>query len=161
MTRTATQPAAIAAPAPGTYRINAARSLITFTIRHPCGVKRCWQPSARRWWGTAMTSGILARPSRQTFGGGGTYESRSRPARLGPFVGPGSNGSPCRAAAPLPCNGCMQNMARAAPSRRDRASKQRLLNAVGRTGPFWQLVSDATAAPVPRAGTGGRWRIAV
>jgi len=41
MTRTATQPAAIAAPAPGTYRINAARSLITFTIRHPCGVKRC------------------------------------------------------------------------------------------------------------------------
>jgi polyisoprenoid-binding protein YceI len=30
----ATQPAAIAAPAPGTYRIDAARSAITFTTRH-------------------------------------------------------------------------------------------------------------------------------
>ena len=31
----ATQPAAVAAPAPGTYRIDAARSAITFTTRHP------------------------------------------------------------------------------------------------------------------------------
>ena len=37
MTSTATQPAAIAAPAPGTHRNDAARSLITFTTRHPCG----------------------------------------------------------------------------------------------------------------------------
>ena len=105
--------------------------------------------------GTAMTSGILARPSRQTFGGGGTYESRSRPARLGPFVGPGSNGSPCRAAAPLPCNGCMQTMARAAPSGRGHGFQAAPAQAAGRTGPFWQFASDATTAPVQRAGAGG------
>jgi len=161
MTRTATQPAAVAAPASGTYRIDATRSLITFHDQAP--VRREAMVTARRsaLVGTAMTSGILARPSRQTFGGGGTYESRSRPARLGPFVGPGSNCSPCRAAALLPWNGCMQNMAWAAPSGRDTASKQRLLDAVGLTGPFWQFVSDATAAPVQQAGTGGRRRIAV
>ena len=34
----ATQPAAIAAPAPGTYRIDAARSAITFTTRHLFGL---------------------------------------------------------------------------------------------------------------------------
>jgi polyisoprenoid-binding protein YceI len=34
----ATQPAAIVAPAPGTYRIDAARSAITFTTRHLFGL---------------------------------------------------------------------------------------------------------------------------
>ena len=34
----ATQPAAVAAPAPGTYRIDAARSAITFTTRHLFGL---------------------------------------------------------------------------------------------------------------------------
>jgi polyisoprenoid-binding protein YceI len=34
----ATQPAAIAVPAPGTYRIDAARSAITFTTRHLFGL---------------------------------------------------------------------------------------------------------------------------
>jgi polyisoprenoid-binding protein YceI len=34
----ATQPAAVAAPAPGTYRIDAARSAITFTTRHLLGL---------------------------------------------------------------------------------------------------------------------------
>jgi len=34
----ATQPAAIATPAPGTYRIDAARSAITFTTRHLFGL---------------------------------------------------------------------------------------------------------------------------
>jgi polyisoprenoid-binding protein YceI len=34
----ATRPAAIAAPAPGTYRIDAARSAITFTTRHLFGL---------------------------------------------------------------------------------------------------------------------------
>jgi polyisoprenoid-binding protein YceI len=34
----ATQPAAIAAPAPGSYRIDAARSAITFTTRHLFGL---------------------------------------------------------------------------------------------------------------------------
>ena len=155
MTRTATQPAAVAAPASGTYRIDATRSLITFHDQAP--VRREAMVTARRsaLVGTAMTSGILARPSRQTFGGGGTYESRSRPARLGPFVGPGSNGSPCRAAAPLPCNGCMQNLARAAPSGRGHGFQAAPAQAAGRTGPFWQFASDATTAPVQRAGAGG------
>ena len=40
MTSTAAQPAAIAAPAPGTYRIDTARSLITFTTRHLFGLCR-------------------------------------------------------------------------------------------------------------------------
>jgi polyisoprenoid-binding protein YceI len=34
----ATQPAAVAAPAPGTYRIDAARSALTFTTRHLFGL---------------------------------------------------------------------------------------------------------------------------
>jgi polyisoprenoid-binding protein YceI len=38
MNSPATQPAAIAVPAPGTYRIDAARSAITFTTRHLFGL---------------------------------------------------------------------------------------------------------------------------
>jgi len=38
MTSPATPPAAITAPAPGTYRIDAARSAITFTTRHLFGL---------------------------------------------------------------------------------------------------------------------------
>ncbi len=38
VTSPATQPAAIAVPAPGTYRIDAARSAITFTTRHLFGL---------------------------------------------------------------------------------------------------------------------------
>src|SRR5262249_10228692 len=106
--------------------------------------------------GTVMTSGILARPSRQTFGGGGPYESCSRPARLGPFVGPGSNGSPCRAAAPPPCHGCIPDTPWAAPSGGGHGFQPAFTQAAGRTGPVWQFVSHATTAPVRQAGTGGR-----
>ena len=46
MTRTATQPAAVAAPASGTYRIDATRSLITFHDQAP--VRREAMLTARR-----------------------------------------------------------------------------------------------------------------
>lgn len=120
---------------------------------------RAWRPAAGRTHRPPIAHAVTAWQPRASLAADvrrGPYESGARPGRLSPFAGPGSNSWPCRAAAPLPCNGRMQKMVRAAASGRDTASKQRLLDAGGLTGPSWLLVSDATTAPAQQTGTGGR-----
>jgi polyisoprenoid-binding protein YceI len=61
---TVTQPAAIMAPAPGSYRIDAVRSAITFTTRHLFGlgaVRGSFELRDREIHVTAPLSGCLAR----------------------------------------------------------------------------------------------------
>jgi hypothetical protein len=64
MNSTVTQPAAITAPAPGSYRIDAVRSAITFTTRHLFGlgaVRGSFELRDREIHVTAPLSGCLAR----------------------------------------------------------------------------------------------------